>query len=69
MLCTLPFRRVKESSLTRWQAVKKEVAFRRGDLVGVRGYGRERISGKQRKPLQRKGSISGILLEDLFGES
>ena len=38
------------------QGVKKEVAFRRCGLVGVRGYGRERSGGKQRKPLQRKGS-------------
>ena len=44
-------------SLTRWQAVKKEVAFRQQSSVGVRGYGRERIGGKQRKPLQRKGSL------------
>ena len=48
--------RVKEHSLTRWRGLKKEVAFRRGGLVGVRGYGRERIGGKQRKAVQRKAS-------------
>ncbi len=50
------FQRVKEPSLTRWQTVKKEVAFRRCGLVGVRGYGRGRSGGKQRKPLRCKGS-------------
>ena len=48
--------RVKEHSLTRWRGSKKEVAFRRGGLVGVRGYGRGRIGGKQRKALRRKAS-------------
>ena len=55
-LISIFYRRVKDSSLTRRRVSKKEVAFRRCGLVGVRGYGRERSGGKQRKPLQRKGS-------------
>ena len=54
-LISIFYRRVKKS-LTRRRVSKKEVAFRRCGLVGVRGYGRERSGGKQRKTLQRKGS-------------
>ena len=56
------FQRVKEPSLTRWRGSKKEVAFRRGGLVGVRGYGRGRIGEKQRKALQCKASRLFVFL-------
>ena len=51
------FQRVKEPSLTRWWVSKKEVAFRQQSSVGVRGYGRRFVGGKQRKALQYKASI------------